>query len=101
MELAEQFQAALVKMDGLKEPETSKEASSRLEMIAEAVELCERLLLYLVTKPNSRDDMLTYMFQYRQLLTLEKRFSRLAMTLPVEPASKEGPKPKWSWKFWR
>jgi hypothetical protein len=102
MTTEEQFHFILRKLDGLAEPTTTSELVIYMSAVSEALELCEKLVLYLATSPSRSEDLLTTLFQYKQLLNLERRMSGLRYNLPAgKPEAKEEKPPKRRWWKWR
>ena len=100
MQLIDDLQAMLVSMDGLKEPETIEEQVAQLALIGEAVNTCEKLLMYFATSPSGREEMLTYLFEYKQLLNLQERISRMNFPHQSIQATPQIAIDKPWWKFW-
>ena len=98
MELIDQFESILSKLNGLKEPQTSGELAEQLALVTEAIEKCEKLLIYMATSPSHKEDSLTYLFEYKQLINLERRLSEVKIEEKANAAV--SPARAW-WKFWK
>jgi hypothetical protein len=96
MDIVEELNAALENLKDLHEPVTSEELASQLGAISEALEKCERALIWLATNPSRSEEMITYLFEYKQLLLSEKRLSQLSLPQPEVLVDT----PKRRWKFW-
>ena len=99
MDTEVQFRAILSKLDGLQEPADGASLGEYSALVTEAVQLCEKLLLYLATSPARSEDMLSYLFEYKQLLNLEKHLAGLKhSSIPVDHTPP--PKLPW-WRKWK
>jgi len=102
MSTLDEFQAALSKLNTLKEPETTEELAAHLAVLSEAIEKCEKLLIYMATTANGREEMISYLFEYKQLLKLQDTLRELnlpsAKTRAAE-AKLEAKKPWWKQLF--
>ena len=83
MELKEELQTILKRLDHLEKPETSNELQQDLNLVAEALAVCEKILTYLAFHKSEQDDMVSYLFQYKQLMGLEKNLSDLRDPIAV------------------
>ena len=81
MELVDEFYLILGKINVSKEPETLDKLVEQSGLVAEALERCEKLLLYFATSESGREEMITYLFQYKQLMKLQQRFDGLQPAL--------------------
>jgi hypothetical protein len=98
-ELSQEFSNLLGDLHNLKEPETQEELSLQLSKIAAAMEKCEKLLLYVATSSVHKDDVITYLFEYKQLLRLEQTLSKKGATLPSSKKVEAPPAKKPWWKL--
>ncbi len=99
--IEQEFEAVFSKVNANKNPVTMQEYVEYLAVISEAVERCEKLLLYLATNPDRSADMLTYLFEYKQLINLQQTISeRKSEARAAEISAKVHPPKKspW-WKF--
>ena len=73
--IEQEYQVIFSKVNSTKEPVTMQDYVEYLAVISEAVERCEKILLYLATNPDRAGDMLTYLFEYKQLISLQQTMS--------------------------
>lgn len=93
--LTTQFQAALGQISHLEEPKSREEVGQQLAYVAEAVSICEKILIYLATTEEGRGEMLDYLFQYKQLVNAEKQLQDKKLQFPVEKPLPVIPQKKW------
>lgn len=98
MSTEEEFLATLAHLNTVKEPTTPDELSAYTALISEAIERCEKLMLYLATSPTRSEDMLTYLFEYKQLINFERKASELKIAPIIQPSATAPAKKVW-WKF--
>ena len=81
MDPIDEFYAILHKINVTKEPDTLDGLVEQSGLVAEALERCEKLLVYFATSESGREEMITYLFQYKQLLKLQQTFDGLRPAL--------------------
>lgn len=81
--LTDEFQAALSQLSNLEEPKTREQVGEQLGFISVAISICEKILIYLATTEQGREDMLDYLFQYKQLINTERLFQDKRVHLPA------------------
>lgn len=97
----EEFQSLLAKFHEHQEEPTTKDAlHSQLNEVSELLILAERILVYLATHRDMYDDLITYLFEYKQLLKLERHLQSLEYTLPEKKLPDAPLLVKPWWKFW-
>jgi Trp operon repressor len=89
MDPLQAFQALLGELNAKKHPETKEEVAEHLGLLNQVLEKCEKVLLYMATTPSQREDMVTYLFLYKQLLNLQQQLSTTRFTQPVSPAKRK------------
>ena len=85
MELLEEFQTTLNRLNKLGEAKTAQELVVQLALISEAIEKCEKLLMYMATSSTGREDMITYLFEYKQLINLQLQLEKLKLPEEIKP----------------
>jgi len=58
------------------------DTETQYTILSETLEYCEKILMYLATSPSRSEDMLTYSIEFKELIKLEDKVSKLG--LPVE-----------------
>ncbi|MEI6477611.1 MAG: hypothetical protein WCO52_01320 [bacterium] len=84
MAILEEFQAILMNINRLPEPKDIDDLTEQMALVSQAIEKCEKLLLYLITSQEGRDEMVTHFFEYKQLLRLEQTLHKLKQPLLLE-----------------
>jgi len=92
--LLDDFEVAVGRINGLPEPETTADLMMQLTLIAEAIEKCEKLLVYLAASTSGREDLLTYLFEYKQLMKLEREMQGRESAIRAGEKRKEAPEEK-------
>lgn len=96
----EEFQSLLLKFHHNQVPTNKEELRSQLVEVSELLQLAERILMYLAMHREMNDDLLTYLFEYKQLLRLERHLQDMQYSLADKPAEAAPVLVKPWWKFW-
>jgi len=96
-DMVSSFAAAVASIGQASKAQTKEELIAQLGRISEAMQQCEKLMLYLATSTVHNEDLVTYLFEFKQLARLEKQVEETLSTLPVEKKPDRHP----SWMFWQ
>jgi hypothetical protein len=96
-----EFQVLLNQFHKNNVPTTKEELAKQLAQLAELLALCEKILLYAATHQHISDELVTYLFEYKQLLKLQNHLRGLEYSLPHTTTAQTPPEIKKNWKFWQ
>ena len=100
----EEFEALLSKFHQHDAPENKEELHQQLSELSELLLIADHVLLYLAMHKEMHDELITFLFEFKQVAKLERYLQGLEYTLPDKAvhAAQAGPvlaKP-W-WQFWK
>ena len=102
MDLLQEFQGLLGKFQTNPEPKTKEDVGQQLAELAELLNAAEKILTYFAMHQDSGDDVLTYLFEYKELLKLQNHLEEIRHALPhAAPIPTEAPPQKPWWGFWK
>ena len=96
-DLLGEFQALLAQFKSFPDPENRDDLGVKLAEISKLLNLNEKILTYIATHRDMADDLITYLFEYKQLLKLEDHLKKLQYSLPLTPP----PPPQKNKPWWK